>query len=156
MAEHVRTRIRDAVVAVLRGTAPNKMRVYPMRRMPLQADQLPALLVYTLAEDAAVETMSGPRFLARDLDLVVEGVAQDNDELEAALDRLAVIIETRLGTAFSDPSSGLRSLARAGNLVRTEIGMRPPQSPDEAGTGHIVTTFRVNYRTRSENPELNT
>jgi len=156
MAEHVRARIRDAVVAVLRGTVPNRMRVYPMRRMPLQAEQLPALLVYTLAEDAAVETMSGPRFMARDLDLVVEGVAQDNDDLEAELDRLAVIIETRLGAALNDPASTLRGLARAGGLVRTEIGMRPPQSPDEAGTGHIVTTFRVNYRTRSDNPELNT
>lgn len=156
MAGHVRTQIRDEVVKLLRGTAPSRMRVFAMRRMPLQAEQLPAILVYTLAEDAAVETMSGPRFLSRDLDLVVEGVAQDNDTLEDTLDSLAVEIESRLGVAFNTPSSALRSLARAGSLVRTEIGMRPPQSPDESGTGHIVTTFRVNYRTRSDNPETNT
>lgn len=156
MADHMRNQIRDAVVTVLRGTAPSRMRVFAMRRMPLAAEHLPALLVYTLAEDSAVETMSGPRYLSRDLDLVVEGVTQDNDTLEDSLDQLAAIIEARLGTALNDPTSALRGLARAGSLVRTEIGMRPPQSPDEAGTGHIVTTFRVNYRTRSDNPEVNT
>jgi hypothetical protein len=156
VASHLRTQIRDEVVKLLRGVAPNKMRVFAMRRMPLQAEQMPAILVYTLAEDAAVESMSGPRFLSRDLDLVVEGVAQDNDALEDTLDALAAAIEQRIGTAFSDVESPLRGLARTGNLVRTEVGMRPPQSPDEAGTGHIVTTFRVNYRTRTDNPNTNT
>lgn len=156
MASHIRTQIRDEVVKLLRGVAPTRMRVFAMRRMPLQAEQLPAILVYTLAEDAAVETMSGPRFLSRDLDLVVEGVAQDNDTLEDTLDTLAATIEQRLGAAFNDAESTLRGLARTGNLIRTEIGMRPPQSPDEAGTGHVVTTFRVNYRTRTDNANANT
>lgn len=155
MAEHLRAQIRSAVTALLRAAAPTGTYVFATRRIPLTVDQLPALLVYTLAEDIAVDSMSGPRFLSRDLDLVIEGVAQDNASLDSVLDAMAVVIETELGTALNTPGSALRGLVRAGDLVRTEIGMRPPQSPDEAGTGHVVTTFRLNYRTRSNNPTVN-
>jgi hypothetical protein len=155
MADHLRAAIRAAVVTLLRAAAPYGTRVFATRRMPLQAEHLPALLVYTLSEDSAVETMTPPRFLSRDLDLVIECVAQDNDALDGTLDGMAVTVETAMATALDDPSSPLRALARAGSLSRTEIGMRPPQAPDEAGTGHAVLTFRVNYRTRGNNPTSN-
>lgn len=156
MAEHLRAQIRTAVTALLRTAAPTGTFVFATRRIPLTVDQLPALLVYTLSEDSTAETMAGPRFLSRDLDLVVEGVAQDNASLDSVLDTMAIIVETALGTALADPASPLRGLVRAGDMVRTEIGMRPPQSPDEAGTGHVVTTFRLNYRTRGNDPTINT
>ena len=156
MSAHLRNQIRDAVVSLLRGARLTGARVYPTRRFPLQPEHLPALLVYTLAEDAGPETIGSPRFLSRDLDLVIEGVAQDNDTLDGLLDSLADVIETRLGAALEDPASALRGLVRTGALQRTEIVVRPPQQPDEAGTGHIVLTYRVNYRTRSNDPKLNT
>lgn len=155
MTAHLRTEIRNAAVAALLGTSVAATRVFATRRTPLQAEQLPAILIYALAEDSAAETMAAPRFLSRDLDLVVEGVAQNNATLDTLLDEMADAIEGRLGAAFADPASGLRQWVRAGGLVRTEIGMRPPQTPDEAGTGHIILTFRVNYRTRSDNPKTN-
>lgn len=155
MALHLRAQIRAAVTALLRTAAPTGTHVYTTRRMPLAAEHLPALLVYTLAEDSAVESMSGPRFLSRDLDLVIECVAQDNDTIDATLDAMTVTVETAIVSALDDATSSIRTLARAGSLVRTEIGMRPPQSPDEAGTGHAVLTFRLNYRTRGNNPTVN-
>lgn len=155
MSDHLRTQIRVGAVNALMGATAAGTRVYATRRTPLQTEQLPAVLVYALAEDAAAETMSSPRFLSRELDLVIEGMAQDNDAIDVVLDGLADEIETRLGAIFADPASELRQMARAGSLVRTEIGLRPPQTPDEAGTGHIVLTYRVNYRTRSDNPKIN-
>jgi hypothetical protein len=154
MAGHVRAQIRDAVAKLLTGAPLAGTRVYASRRFPLAAENLPALLVYTLAEDAAIETMSPPRFTSRDLDLVIEGVAQENKDLDAVLDQLAVAIETRLGDAFENPNSSLGQLVRNGVLQRTEVGFRPAQNADEAGTGHIVLTWRVNYRTRSKDPTL--
>lgn len=156
MADHLRAQIRAAAVAALSGTTAAGTRVYATRRTPLQAEQMPAVLVYALAEDAAAETMAPPRVLSRWLDLVIEGVAQDNTALDLTLDALASEIETVIGGALANPASPLRALARAGDLSRTEVGLRPPQSPDEAGTGHIVLTYRVNYRTRSDNPTTNT
>lgn len=154
MAGHVRSQIREAVAKLLAGAPLAGTRVYASRRFPLAAENLPAILVYTLAEDAAIETMTPPRFLSRDLDLVIEGVAQENSNLDAVLDQLAVGIEVRLGTAFETPGSPLMEIARSGVLQRTEIGFRPSQNADEAGTGHVVLTWRVNYRTRSKDPTL--
>jgi hypothetical protein len=156
VSAHLRTEIRDAVTALLAGAPLAGTRVYANRRFPLEPDKLPALLVYTMSEDSSVETMTPPRFLSRDLDLVVEAVAQDNLQLDAVLDQLADAIEVRMGAAINDVAGPLRQLVRAGSLVRTEVGFRPPAQPDEAGTGHIVLTFRVNYRTRFDNPKLNT
>ncbi len=156
MTEHVRAQIRNATVKALQGISGLGgigKRVYATRRLPLQAEHIPALLVYAIAEDSTPETLSGPRFLSRTLDLLVEGVAQDNDALDAVLDEIAAAAETIIGAALADPASPLRQLVRGGALVTTQIGFRPPQSQDEAGTGHIVLTYRVNYRTRSENPK---
>lgn len=152
MPAHIRAQIRAAAVTALSGATDAGTRVYATRRTPLQSEQIPAVLVYALAEDAGVETMSAPRFLSRELDLVIEGVAQDTEGLDETLDGLATQIEAAIGAAFANAASPLRQLARAGDLTRTEIGLRPPQSPDEAGTGHVVLTYRVNYRTRSDNP----
>lgn len=156
MTDHVRAQIRAATVAALKGITGLSgigRRVYATRRLPLQTEHLPALLVYALAEESAPETLSGPRFLNRDLDLLVEGVAQDNDDLDAVLDEIAAAAETILGAALANPASALRQIVRAGSLAGTQIGLRPPQAPDELGTGHVVLTYRVNYRTRSENPK---
>lgn len=157
MSDHARKQIRAATVSVLQtitGLSSIGQHVFPTRRMPLQDEHLPALLVYTTTEASAAETLSGPRHLSRDLDLLIEGVAQDTTQIDAVLDDIAAAVETAMGAAFADPTSTLRQLLRVGTLVNTQVGFRPPQSQDEAGTGHIVLTYRVNYRTRSENPTL--
>lgn len=156
MTEHVRAQIRQATVMALQGIVGLGgigKRVYATRRLPLQSEHLPAILVYALSEESTPETLSGPRFLSRSLDLLIEGVAQDTETLDATIDEIAAAAETVMGTALADPGGPLRQLVRAGALVSTQIGLRPPQSQDEAGTGHVVLTYRVNYRTRSENPK---
>lgn len=155
MADHLRATIRAAVADILLEAAIAGKRVYVTRRTPLAAELLPAILVYAMTEDARPETLSGPRWLSRDLDLVIEGVAQDNASIDATLDKLAQGIETALGAAMANSQSPLRQLVRGGDLVRTQIALGAPQKPDEAGTGHIVLTYRVNYRTRSSDPTTN-
>lgn len=157
MTEHVRAQIRAATAKALRaiaGTYGVGSRVFVTRRIPLQAEHLPALLVYTLSEQSEAETLSGPRYLSRDLDLLIDVVAQDTTDLDTILDEIAAAVETCMGAAFADPASDLRQLLRAGGLVSTRLGVDPPATPDELGTGHAVLTYRVNYRTRSENPKL--
>lgn len=157
MTDHVRTQIRLATVTALQaitGLSSIGSHVFPTRRMPLQPEHFPAILVYTTTEESSAETLSGPRSLSRNLDLVIEGVAQDTSTIDATLDAIAVAIETAMGAAFADPTSPLRQLLRAGTLVNTQIGFTKGSTQDEAGTGHVILTYRVNYRTRSENPTL--
>jgi len=155
MAAHMRTQIRDAVVDLLIGAAITAKRVYPTRRTPLGAESLPAVLVYTMSEDSQPETLSSPRWLSRDLELMVEAVAQDNAAIDDTLDALAQKIEAAMGGALANVAGPLRQMVRGGDLARTQIGLRPG-NPDEKGTGHIVLTYRLNYRTRSDNPTTNT
>ena len=50
MANHVRQQVREAVSTLLTGLTTTESRVYQSRITPLQANELPALLVATNGE----------------------------------------------------------------------------------------------------------
>ena len=153
MSDHLRRQIRDAAAAVLAGLATTGTRVHPSRRHPFQKHELPALAIYTVAEESALETMGAVSHLSREVDLVVEGVIQVNSTtaLDDELDQIAAEVETALGSAIKNKASALRQLIRGGYLSRTQAALQPAKEA-ELRTGSVVLTWRVNYRTRSDDP----
>lgn len=148
MADHLRQQIRVAAAAAVTGLATTGSNVFLSRYYPLAAEHLPALCVYTIAEQS--ERMnSGPvRHLQRELDLVIEAVAEANDDLDNTLDAIAKEIETALRTAAADD---LNALIYDFVLRETRIGLQPDKTAKKP-LGLCAMTFTVHYRTRESDP----
>lgn len=101
---HQRTRIRNAVVALLTGQTSAGSRVYPSRVVPFRKGELPVLCVYTL-DEVADDGASAPRELTRALDLILEGWVMPGPNVDVALDDLALQVETAM---HADPYLGAR------------------------------------------------
>ena len=91
---HARAGIRQQIVKILKAEASAEQRVFESRKLPLQADLLPAILVYTLDEDAE-KFAESPRTLLRTVKLAVEIVASaiENPLLDEQLDAIAHLVE---------------------------------------------------------------
>ena len=148
MAHH-RKVIRDAVVTALTGLATTGSSVYPTRTYPLDEAKLPALCVYTISEDSAVDSMKvSTRGLRRSLELAVEGIAVNNGALDEALDQIALEVETAIG---ADPTFAGKCYDCT--LSQTRISVRGGESQKEIGS--VVMTFAVTYRTKASDPSTN-
>lgn len=86
------------------------------------------------------------RTLTRELDLVIEVVAQVNVTLDDDLDTIAVEIETALG---ANPALGFSGPVDSW-LKSTQVALR---KDGEKETGGLVMTYGVMYRTTQSNPE---
>jgi hypothetical protein len=93
---HVRTQIRDAVVAALMGLATTGSRVHKSRVYPRDTSQLPCLLV--LAGDEDIDH-SFQAALDRDLVVVVRCAAKDSAELDDVLDVMLAEVEVAMQAA---------------------------------------------------------
>jgi hypothetical protein len=130
---HVRTQIRDAVVALLPGT------VLPSRVYP--TDSLPCTLVYTNAESDEQGAFGA---IDRRLEVVVECIAQaTEDDIDTDLDAMFAAVEV----ALSATSLGglIREIALAGiDVTLSAEGAAP------IGRGRM--TFAALYRTSYGDP----
>ncbi len=122
---HERQAIRQAIVAQLRGSAPTYAtaagaRVFETRMAPLRQTELPAIAVY--AGDEAIDPDSAstaPRELKRTLTVAVEAWVRLTENVDDALDDLALEIETAM-----DSDLNFGSLAFDSVLSSTEIGLK--------------------------------
>ena len=142
---HPRKIIRDAVVQALTGLAATTTHVHATRTQPLEAEQLPALCIYTLDETSELDALS-PRKMMRQLTLIVEAVAQVNDTIDDALDQICLEVETQLGTNFT-----LGGLVKDCRLASTKIAVR---GQGEKDTGSAVMSFDILYRTLAADASL--
>lgn len=136
---HQRRAIRDAVVAAL-ATADTaaETRVFPTRMVPWQRIGLPAIAVYTTSETSD-DQQSAPRELKRTLQLRVDAVLEQSDDVDDAIDALALEIERAM---HADPSFGDK--CSDSTLVSTEIEI------GEAGNrpvGALGLVYRATYYT---------
>lgn len=96
MPNHVRQQIREAVATALTGLTTTGARVFQSRTRPLAESDLPCLRIDT--NDERVVEMSpmsgGP--MAREIDVVVSGVAMATANLDDTLDTIAAEVETVL------------------------------------------------------------
>lgn len=146
MTAHLRTQLRLAAAAAVTGLASTGANVEASRRYPWPESQLPALCIYTLDEDSEVMNAGPTRHLQRELRLVIEGVAKNNDALDTVLDEIATEVEVAMA---ADASLG--GLCKDSCLIRTQIALQPEKEA-EAKTGSVVMTYRIVYRTNKANP----
>jgi hypothetical protein len=92
---HPRQLIRDAVTALLTGETVAETRVFKTRMVPYRRAQLPALAVYSLNEPVE-RGNAAPKELERRLELAIEGALIGTDNVDDALDDLALEIETAM------------------------------------------------------------
>lgn len=97
MVDHVRKQIRDAVETTLTGLTTTGANVFPSRVHNIPEGNLPALLIYTNQETAQPLTIDAPtRTVQRLLELIVEGIAAQNDTLDDVLDTIIKEVETAM------------------------------------------------------------
>lgn len=141
---HARRAIRDAAVQALAGLPSTGTNVHATRLYPVEPTGLPALCIYTLAEESGFDTLGGSsRKLLRRLELAVEIVAQVNDTLDDTLDQICLEVEQIIGANFT-----LGGTAKDCELQSTKITVR---GEGEKQTGSAVLTFSVTYRTLATN-----
>ncbi|KZK82411.1 hypothetical protein PsAD46_03539 [Pseudovibrio sp. Ad46] len=97
---HIRTQVRDAVEAALKGLPSTEDRCFVTRTFPLDHKRLPALLVYVLDEQSQPAEMGADRDIERQMSVTVEATA-DGKGFDDELDQIAVEVETALaGSGF--------------------------------------------------------
>lgn len=122
---HERQAIREAVVAQLVGVAPAfrtsaRDRVTKSRMAPMRGGELPAINVYTDGEETDANSKnSAPRELMRTMTVTIEAWAKYAENVDDALDDLALEIETAM-----DGDLNLANTAFDSVLERTEIGIK--------------------------------
>lgn len=137
---HVRTQIRDATTAALVAQFSDDATVLASRRTPVEADELPAVLVYTNDEEIISATHG---IYERAMELIVEVVAQGAD-IDDALDALLVRAEQTLN---ANRLGGLcKPLTPATLAAIVDISGNMP-------TGRHRLTYRAVYYTAHGDPE---
>lgn len=145
MANHLRRQIREAAAALVTGLGTTGARVFQMRIYPLQAAELPGLLVFTNDETAERLTFPAPSIIERRLELVVEGYARATSNLDDTLDGIAKEVEVAIGG-----DHGLGGLAKSATLRSTQVEMVDADQP----VGMVRMIFDVVYMVREGAPDV--
>lgn len=146
MTDHVRTKIRDAIVTRLTNLTSTGTRVYPSRVRPLVTASLPCLLVYLDDEEIPDATLTSPTILRREAELRVVMVAAATAALDETLDTLLKEVETALGTVTDHTFGNLiKPMVLTGINVRMEDGAEKP-------VGELTATFAITYFTAAGSP----
>lgn len=143
---HVRTQIRNAVVACLANLPMTGSRVYPGRALPVDPERIagPALLVYCGDEPEISRTTIGqPATEAHQLLLHVNGVAKASVNLEDVLDQIALEVQKAI-----DP------LLIGGNGCELKAIKAGIDETLEKPCGVITLTYQIEYYTRSDQPDV--
>lgn len=146
---HARRAIVNAAATVLAGLVTTGPRVHPGRADAVNPDEMPCLLVYARQEQSeSLTTGSANRKLGRMLTLSIEALVSDTSGTDAALDVIAVEVETALA---GDPTLG--GACKDLVLVASNIAV----SPDgETRVRRIRLDFSVLYHTVASAPQTAT
>ena len=139
---HARKDIRDSIVTAVTGLTTTGTRVYASRSYPLDDDNLPGLLVYTVSEDIDEEEGKLAGIQHRSQIIIVEGYDKLTAGLDDKLDTIAEEIETAIFAATIPGSFGLDLLSTQADF---EDGL-------EKTVGKITLTFQVQYLTEEGAP----
>tara|TARA_Y100000310_G_scaffold342185_1_gene444186 strand:+ start:7654 stop:8106 length:453 start_codon:yes stop_codon:yes gene_type:complete len=145
---HLREQIREQVVADLTGLTTTGANVFKGRVYPLEASNLPALLIYTDDEEIVLEqrAMGAVRKLFRKVELIVEAQAQGiSNAVEDTIDTICKEVEVALASDIS-----LNSLAVDSYLEKTE---KVEDGNGKKYAGFVKMTYAVFYRTDENDPE---
>lgn len=149
MANHVRQQIREAIASLLTGLASTGANVYQSRLIPLQADELPALLISTNAERIDALGIGVNPLLERELTITVTAVAKVSTNLDDALDGMIKEVEQAINA--SESANTLGGLVKSILLSDIDIEMN---AEAETPTGQAILTFNTQYYTQAATPDV--
>lgn len=130
---HVRQQIREAAAAALAGVSQIGGRIFESRLYPLQDADLPCVLVSTVGEEIAPETVK--TIVRRGVKLAVIIKAKTTTDFDDLVDAICVEVETDLAAAAG---ASLRNL----ELVEVDIDFDESDQPiGTAVLSYVVTVF---------------
>lgn len=146
MPTHKRQQIREAVQARLVGATSAGSRVFKTRLAPLRTVELPALNVYTDQDVVDVRSANtSPRRLHRELQVLVEGWVRLSENVDDALDSLALEVEKAVHQDETFGGKCVDCLLTTTEVAEKIDGDRP--------MGAIRLTFSAFYETLAPDPD---
>ena len=142
--KHVRTKIRQAVVALLTDLPTTGANVFDGRVHTIQEDELPALLVY--AGNDELEYGTSGNIQSRVLELTVEAVFKDSASLDDVGDQVLASVEDALSVI--EPNLGGAKYAR---LIGVEIDR---DGDGEQPAARMTMSFQFPYYTTIGDPTV--
>jgi hypothetical protein len=149
MANHVRQQIREAAAATLTGLATTGARVFQSRFHVFSDVDLPALLITTNDELVNVSSIGFPPLLDRQINMIVQAVAKQNDNLDDVLDTICKEVEAALNANIT--ANTFTGLAKHTVLSSIEIDM---SGDGDVAVGQANMNFTVTYKTRADAPDI--
>ena len=136
---HVRQSIRDNVVTAVTSLSTTGSNVFRSRVYPLGENKLPALCVYSTAEEVEYNRLDRNRDVDRTVEIVIEAYVRAVNNYDTTLDTICAEVEAGMA---SDVTRG--GYANDCKLTQTEFdysdeGDRP------IGTARL--TYAIDYRT---------
>jgi hypothetical protein len=146
---HLRQQIREQVATTLTGLATTGSNVFQSRVYPLQANELPALLIYSKEEqvdlDEEYASMGSTRTIARKLSLGIEAVAQGVSNVDDTLDTICKEVEVAMAGDIGVNSLAGDSYLSSVSIVHEGEGNKP--------TTVAKMTYAIMYRNSENDPE---
>lgn len=146
MTTHVREQIRDRIASNVTSLSTTGDRVYKSRVWPLNADTMPALLVYSTSEDSATDIMGPSLVMNRELSVVVEGYVRNITVYDDKVDTIAKEVEIAMAA-----DQTLNNLAKISYLSGTEISY---SGEGDQPIAVVSMTYLVQYRTAVDSPDV--
>lgn len=146
MTTHVRQQIRDRIASNVTGLSTTGDRVYKSRVWPLNADTMPALLVYSISENSATDIMGRSLVMNRELSVVVEGYVRNITVYDDKVDTIAKEVEIAMAA-----DQTLNNLAKISYLSGTEISY---SGEGDQPIAVVSMTYLVQYRTAVDSPDI--
>ena len=146
MTTHVRQQIRDRIASNVTGLSTTGDRVYKSRVWPLNADTMPALLVYSTSEDSVTDIMGRSLVMNRELSVVVEGYVRNITVYDDKVDTIAKEVEIAMAA-----DQTLNNLAKISYLSGTEISY---SGEGDQPIAVVSMTYLVQYRTAVDSPDV--
>lgn len=141
---HARQQIREAAAAAVTSLTLTGANVFQSRLNALPEDKLPAIRLYTNSEESENLTLVEPVEQQRTLELIIEGVAKVNDDLDDTLDDVAEDIEVAIA---SDVTLG--GIVQGLLYVATEVEM---SAEGDQPVGIVRLAYQVDYLVYSDAP----
>jgi len=131
---------------VVTGLATSGSRVYQSRVVQLEANELPALKVFTGSEAIEVIDLSSNPLQDRNLTVTVTAVAKAVSNLDDTLDTMIKEVEVAVAT-----NNTLGGLVKDVVITGSDVEMN---AEAEVPTGQAILTFNANYYTRAQAPDV--
>ncbi|MDC3382353.1 hypothetical protein OAV94_01000 [Candidatus Pelagibacter sp.] len=146
MANHIRQQIREKFGTLLTGLTTTSSNVYQSRVYPLENANLPALIIYTKAEESEPIVIGTDRVMSRLLSVVVEGYTKATSNFDDTIDTISKEVEAAIAADRT-----LDGLAKDTYLESTEIEFN---AEGEKPLGYVSLTFLTNYYVKEKAPDV--